>query len=91
MSEVRSILQSALKDLDAKVERIEQVLEHKLQKAEQEQQDLFAGHTANISHEQTLQNQDAANANGDNDIDPAAVTRRLDTAIARVEQLLKEG
>ena len=91
MSEVREILQSAIRDLDTKVVRIETLMENKLGRAEQDQQDLFAGNTAFISSEQTVQSQDAANANSEaGDIDPAVVARKLDKAIERVEELLKE-
>ena len=87
MNEVSDILQSALRDLDAGVARLEKVLEQKIQKSHQAQQDLFSA--------QSLQNKDAANTNETEDeadnIDSEAIVRRLDKAIERVEQLLREG
>ena len=92
MSEVRDILQTALQDLDTKVERIEKAVKRKLQDADQNNQhDLFSGAGGYMSGDQPVHNQQAANTNSVDDIDPAAVARRLDKAIDRVEQLLKEG
>lgn len=89
MSEARDILHDALKNLDSKVERIEQVLERRLNNAGPDQHDLFAGNEAHLSQEDRDMNSDG-HGDSESDIDPAAVARKLDKAIARVEQLLRE-
>jgi hypothetical protein len=91
MSEVRTILQDALKELDSSVDRIEQAVTQKLQKHEESQHDLFAVNTAHAANKEAVQNRDVANTNDVQDVDPAAVARKLDKAISRVEQVLKEG
>ena len=81
-----SAIQNALNDLNAKLSKLESVVESHEQKAseralKEKQQDLFGGAAAK-------------NGNGGSNvytIDPALLASKLDMAIDKVEKILQEG